>query len=274
MSTATAGASRPTFRGGFCSAPGSRQDFRGFAGCADPGLFRRRVARQPPVEWPVIARARHRAVAWLGAVEALARGMDTSHRDGATWPLLSERLHNERYGKSGPAQSMLPAGAPVRPASQAHEGITMADEEQLRILKQGVKAWNDWRKQAPDTRVDLRKANLSGTNLRWPTSARPTYVGPTSTWPTSTKPTSAGPIFEGPSSTGPTSGVPPGSLAGRLPCPRQARPCGSLSSQHRGQCLAPAWRPGHRLRLRHAPQHAAGPADVRFPVLRQHGQRR
>ena len=41
----------------------------------------------------------------------------------------------------------------------------MADEEQLRLLKQGVKAWDDWRKRAPDTRVDLRKANLSGTNL-------------------------------------------------------------------------------------------------------------
>ena len=42
----------------------------------------------------------------------------------------------------------------------------MADRAQLRILKQGVEAWNNWRKEAPDThRVDLSRANLSGANL-------------------------------------------------------------------------------------------------------------
>jgi hypothetical protein len=38
----------------------------------------------------------------------------------------------------------------------------MADEDQLRILRQGVKAWNDWRRKAPDISVDLRGADLSG----------------------------------------------------------------------------------------------------------------
>ena len=33
----------------------------------------------------------------------------------------------------------------------------MADEEQIRLLRQGVEAWNNWRKQAADLRVaDLR----------------------------------------------------------------------------------------------------------------------
>ena len=43
----------------------------------------------------------------------------------------------------------------------------MADEEQLRILKQGVEAWNAWRQQAEkETLIDLSEANLSGANLR------------------------------------------------------------------------------------------------------------
>lgn len=46
----------------------------------------------------------------------------------------------------------------------------MADQEQLAILKQGVTAWNDWRKRNPNIRPDLRglefsKANLHGANL-------------------------------------------------------------------------------------------------------------
>ncbi len=46
----------------------------------------------------------------------------------------------------------------------------MANSEHLKILKQGVKVWNEWRKQNPETISDLRKAdlidiNLSGANL-------------------------------------------------------------------------------------------------------------
>jgi uncharacterized protein YjbI with pentapeptide repeats len=41
----------------------------------------------------------------------------------------------------------------------------MADEEQLRILKQGVKAWNDWRRTASRARVDLSGAKLGGVYL-------------------------------------------------------------------------------------------------------------
>jgi uncharacterized protein YjbI with pentapeptide repeats len=41
----------------------------------------------------------------------------------------------------------------------------MADEEQLAVLRQGSDAWNAWRKQNPDVRVDLSGANLSGLNL-------------------------------------------------------------------------------------------------------------
>jgi uncharacterized protein YjbI with pentapeptide repeats len=42
----------------------------------------------------------------------------------------------------------------------------MANSKQLRILQQGVKAWNDWRQEAGDIAVDLSEANLWGANLR------------------------------------------------------------------------------------------------------------
>jgi uncharacterized protein YjbI with pentapeptide repeats len=42
----------------------------------------------------------------------------------------------------------------------------MADKEQLRILRQGVQAWNEWRGQPRrDTRIDLRGADLSEADL-------------------------------------------------------------------------------------------------------------
>jgi uncharacterized protein YjbI with pentapeptide repeats len=48
----------------------------------------------------------------------------------------------------------------------------MADPEHLKILKQGVRSWNKWRKEKPDVRPDLRKANLRfkdlfGVDLSW-----------------------------------------------------------------------------------------------------------
>jgi len=41
----------------------------------------------------------------------------------------------------------------------------MANEEHLKILKQGVAAWNQWREKNPDIQPDLTKANLSKANL-------------------------------------------------------------------------------------------------------------
>ena len=41
----------------------------------------------------------------------------------------------------------------------------MADEEQVRILREGVGAWNRWREQHPDVRPDLKKADLGGADL-------------------------------------------------------------------------------------------------------------
>jgi Pentapeptide repeats (8 copies) len=53
----------------------------------------------------------------------------------------------------------------------------MANKEHLARLKQGVEAWNQWRRENPDARPDLSQANLggahlveadlSGTNLFW-----------------------------------------------------------------------------------------------------------
>jgi hypothetical protein len=42
----------------------------------------------------------------------------------------------------------------------------MANEEQLALLKAGVKGWNKWREEEPDTRVDLTKADLTNADLR------------------------------------------------------------------------------------------------------------
>ncbi|MBP0020222.1 MAG: pentapeptide repeat-containing protein [Cyanobacteria bacterium SBLK] len=41
----------------------------------------------------------------------------------------------------------------------------MADEEQLRILRRGVKEWNEWRDENRGVRVDLIEANLSNADL-------------------------------------------------------------------------------------------------------------
>jgi hypothetical protein len=42
----------------------------------------------------------------------------------------------------------------------------MANEEQLKILRQGATAWNKWRAENLKTKIDLSKADLSGANLR------------------------------------------------------------------------------------------------------------
>ena len=42
----------------------------------------------------------------------------------------------------------------------------MANPEHLEILKRGVKAWNEWRREFPDTKPDLRGADLSKGRLR------------------------------------------------------------------------------------------------------------
>ena len=42
----------------------------------------------------------------------------------------------------------------------------MANEKHLRILRQGVEAWNRWREDNPDIRPDLSEADLYGAELR------------------------------------------------------------------------------------------------------------
>ena len=43
--------------------------------------------------------------------------------------------------------------------------MTVANEEQLAILKQGVEVWNKWREDNPDVLIDLNGADLSDINL-------------------------------------------------------------------------------------------------------------
>jgi hypothetical protein len=42
---------------------------------------------------------------------------------------------------------------------------TMANQEHLDILKQGVQIWNQWREEHPDIEPDLSKAALRGADL-------------------------------------------------------------------------------------------------------------
>src|SRR5262245_24761239 len=41
----------------------------------------------------------------------------------------------------------------------------MANKEHLELIKQGVDVWNKWRDKHPDTRPELRKANVVGADL-------------------------------------------------------------------------------------------------------------
>lgn len=43
--------------------------------------------------------------------------------------------------------------------------MTVADQEQLEILRQGVEVWNKWREENPDVGIDLNWADLSGADL-------------------------------------------------------------------------------------------------------------
>ena len=42
----------------------------------------------------------------------------------------------------------------------------MANDEHVAMLKQGVDAWNAWRRENPHIRPDLLGADLSGADLR------------------------------------------------------------------------------------------------------------
>src|SRR4051812_35846451 len=51
-----------------------------------------------------------------------------------------------------------------RKRAQPWEAV-MANEEHVALLKQGVDAWNKWRRENPKVRPDLREAYLRGANL-------------------------------------------------------------------------------------------------------------
>jgi uncharacterized protein YjbI with pentapeptide repeats len=45
-------------------------------------------------------------------------------------------------------------------------GGTVANEEHLRILRQGVQTWKQWREEHPEIRPGLSRADLAWANLR------------------------------------------------------------------------------------------------------------
>src|SRR5713101_6072795 len=57
----------------------------------------------------------------------------------------------------------------TRRRTPPQEEDTMANQEQLDLLKQGREVWNTWRKQHPSLRPDLSEANLSDADLSFAT---------------------------------------------------------------------------------------------------------
>jgi hypothetical protein len=58
------------------------------------------------------------------------------------------------------------AGGRGRVGLNPRGGASMAKDEHVVLLKQGVDAWNEWRRENPDIRPDLSGADLFGENLK------------------------------------------------------------------------------------------------------------
>jgi len=55
--------------------------------------------------------------------------------------------------------------------------MSMANEEHLKILKQGVEVWNEWREGDPDSGPDLTGADLTDADLTWADLTRADLTG-------------------------------------------------------------------------------------------------
>jgi hypothetical protein len=49
--------------------------------------------------------------------------------------------------------------------AETYGGVAMANKRHLKILKQGIEVWNQWRVKNPTIRPDLSRADLNGANL-------------------------------------------------------------------------------------------------------------
>lgn len=49
---------------------------------------------------------------------------------------------------------------------QQDGGVVVANQEQLKVLRQGAEVWNEWRLEHPNIAVDLREADLQGADLQ------------------------------------------------------------------------------------------------------------
>lgn len=65
-----------------------------------------------------------------------------------------------------PPWTLYDGGACAILTATTTRGNSMANRQQLSILKQGIPSWNEWRKKNPDTRPDLYEAALLSANLR------------------------------------------------------------------------------------------------------------
>jgi uncharacterized protein YjbI with pentapeptide repeats len=61
--------------------------------------------------------------------------------------------------------TLLPFGVSYKESTGSPRSTTMANEEHLAILQQGVDVWNAWRAANPQARPDLIEANLRHANL-------------------------------------------------------------------------------------------------------------
>src|SRR5689334_20054776 len=56
-------------------------------------------------------------------------------------------------------------GLQFGPIPKERDRTAVADEELVKLLKKGVKDWNQWREDNPDKKIDLTRADLSNANL-------------------------------------------------------------------------------------------------------------
>src|SRR5450759_790658 len=63
--------------------------------------------------------------------------------------------------------SVTPRSCDIFSCARSSEGMTMASKEHLKILKQGVKAWNEWRRVDMNARPDLSGHDFKGVDLTY-----------------------------------------------------------------------------------------------------------
>jgi uncharacterized protein YjbI with pentapeptide repeats len=138
----------------------------------DPRIQRRRDLAAS-LNFPAELRETFAKFTWPGQLAAGASGAEHHNRlagkEGVARPL-------RRRASGRTKRLVVPApGRPLAHSSGYRYAVycltplddPMANDEHVALLKEGVAAWNAWRKEKPDIHPDLRRANLGDADLCW-----------------------------------------------------------------------------------------------------------